>query len=226
MIRPLAWLWKTGIVSTFLAGFFVVLPIAITFALMGWAGNVLADWVGPGAKLGEALRAVGLRFVANETVAWVIGWAIVLAAIWALGVLVKSMSRHKLDEAFRAAVERIPVFNILYKPVAQVVGMLKRDGGDMKGMNVVYCAFGAEGGAGILGLLASDRVYCFNGRQYQIVYVPTSPVPMSGGILFVPAKSVHKVDMRVDDLMQIYFSIGVMSSKVIPERYVATAQPD
>ena len=56
--------------------------------------------------------------------------------------------------------ERIPLVNVLYRPVAQVVEMLQRDPTDkLQGMNVVYCAFGREGGAGFLGLLVSDQVY-------------------------------------------------------------------
>ena len=52
------------------------------------------------------------------------------------------------------------------------------------------------------------------------MYVPTSPLPMSGLVVFAAADSVQKVDMQVDDLMKICFSIGVMSSKVIPDQYV------
>ena len=80
--------------------------------------------------------------------------------------------------------------------------------------------FEGEAGAGFLGLLASDQVYRFNGQACQIVYVPTSPLPMSGLVVFAAADSVQKVDMQVDDLMKICFSIGVMSSKVIPDQYV------
>jgi uncharacterized membrane protein len=99
--------------------------------------------------------------------------------------------------------------------------MLQRDPADkLQGMKVVYCAFGGEAGAGFLGLLASDQVYRFNGQACQIVYVPTSPLPMSGLVVFAAADSVQKVDMQVDDLMKICFSIGVMSSKVIPDQYV------
>ena len=43
---------------------------------------------------------------------------------------------------------------------------------------------------------------------------------MSGLVVFAAADSVQKVDMKVDDLMKICFSIGVMSSKVIPDQYV------
>jgi len=46
MRQAFTWLWKTGIVSTFLAGLFVVLPIAITIGLMSWVGSTLAGWFG------------------------------------------------------------------------------------------------------------------------------------------------------------------------------------
>jgi uncharacterized membrane protein len=41
-----------------------------------------------------------------------------------------------------------------------------------------------------------------------------------GDPLNAAADSVQHVDMQVDDLMKICFSIGVMSSKVIPHQYV------
>jgi len=225
MTRSLHWAWQ-NLVSVFLAGLFIVLPIAITVAVMAWVGAFLRDWLGPESLMGKGLGQVGAQFVTNPTVASVLGWVAALVAIWVLGVFVISLGRNEVEKRFHSMVEQIPIVNILYKPVVQVVDMLKGDGqDDVKGMGVVYCSFGAEGGAGFLGLLVSDDVYRFGDREYKIVYIPTSPVPMSGGIIFAPAASVHKVDMHVDDLMQIYFSIGVMSSKVIPEKYIVPAVP-
>jgi uncharacterized membrane protein len=63
-------------------------------------------------------------------------------------------------------------------------------------------------------------VYRFNGQASRLVYVPTSPLPMSGVTVFAAVDSVHRVDMQVDDLMKISLSIGVMSSSVIPNQYV------
>jgi len=232
MTRAFGWFWKKGIVSTFLAGLFVLLPIAITIGLMSWVGGILAAWFGPGSVVGNALQRMGglepvepgdeIEFVAKLT-AWLIGCLIVLAAIWLLGLFARSIGKDTLAKGFNTAVEQVPLVNTLYKPVVQVVDMLKKDGNDdMQGMSVAYCAFGGEGGAGFLGLLVSEHVYHFADREYQVIYIPTSPVPMSGGIIFAPTSSVHKVDMTVDDLMQIYFSIGVMSSKIIPEQYMTT----
>ena len=213
--------WQRGIVSTFLAGLFALLPIVITLGIMAWAGGLLKEWLGPGSFVGQILSQLGLHFVTDPTVASVLSWVAVLLAIWLLGVLLKSVGRKRIEKAFQSVMERIPLINVLYGPVAQVVDMLQRDPTDkLQGMDVVYCAFGGEAGAGFLGLLASDQVYRFNGQACQIVYVPTSPLPMSGLVVFAAAGSVQQVDMKVDDLMKICFSIGVMSSKVIPDQYV------
>jgi len=221
MRRALGWFWKTGILSTFLTGLFAVLPIVITVGIMAWVGGLLKAWLGPESFVGKALFQMGLRFVTDPIVASVLGWVAVLLAIWFLGALLKWVGKKRIEKAFNATVERIPLVSVLYRPVAQVVEMLQRDPADkLQGMSVVYCAFGGEGGAGFLGLLVSDHVYRFNGQACQIVYVPTSPVPMSGAVVFAAADSVHRVDMQVDDLMKICLSIGVMSPKVIPDQYV------
>jgi hypothetical protein len=142
MIRTARWLWKTGILSTFLAGLFAVLPIVITVGIMAWVGGVLKAWLGPESFVGKALFQMGLRFVTDPIVASVLGWVAVLLAIWFLGALLKWVGKKRIEKAFGAAVERIPLVNVLYRPVAQVVEMLQRDPTDkMQGMSVVYCAF-------------------------------------------------------------------------------------
>ena len=221
MRRAFGWFWKTGMLSTFLAGLFAVLPIVITVGIMAWVGGLLKGWLGPESLVGKALLQMGLRFVTDPTVASVLGWIAVLLAIWFLGALLKSVGKKRIEKTFNAAVERVPLVNVLYRPVAQLVDLLQRKPTEtMQGMSVVYCAFGRERGAGFLGLLVSERVYRFNGQACQIVYVPTSPVPMTGAVVFAAADCVRRVDMQVDDLMKICLSIGVMSSKVIPGEYV------
>ena len=173
--------------------------------------------------MGEAFSWVVGEHV-SRTVATLIGWAIVLVAIWFLGVLVRSMAQGKVESIVERVVNQVPLLKNVYHPVSQVVGLLKSDEkADMRAMSVVYADFGEEGGPGFLGLLAGPQSYMFRQRECHVVYVPTSPVPMSGGIMFVPVERVHSVNLSLDDLMQIYFSLGVMSSKVVPEKYIQPA---
>ena len=161
-----------------------------------------------------------LRDETRQYLGTLLGWAIALGGIWLIGAVFKSLARHSMQKRFHKTMEKIPLISVIYKPVSQVVGMLQNDGDDqMKSMSVVYCAFGQAHGGGFLALLAAADVCTFGGRDCRVVYIPTSPVPMSGGIVFVPVEMIQEVDMQVDDLMQIYFSLGVMSPSVVPDAY-------
>ena len=229
----LNWLWARGIVSTFVSGWFAILPIVITVAIVGWVIGYLHAMLGPETVVGSTMQSIGLRLVGERydeqtrrVIASVVGWSLVLVGIWLIGLLVKSNLRQQYEAILKAIIERIPVVKAIYGTVVQVVGMLDREGqSDTKGMSVVYCSFGEHNGAGFLALLASSKTYHFRGQDCAIVYIPTSPVPMSGGIIFVPTHAVTKVDMTVDNLMQIYLSLGVLAPQSVPADYqAATSQ--
>jgi uncharacterized membrane protein len=171
------------------------------------------------------LREVGLRFVTDPAVATVIGWGLVLGGIWTLGVLMKSTARHRLDDMFHAVMHHIPLIGAIYKPISQVVKLLNRETqGDMQGMTVVFCAFGVPRSAGCLGFLATPERFRIHDQDYRLIYIPTSPIPTSGGLLFVPDHMITQVDMSAEDVMKIYFSLGVLASQVIPAQYHAAVR--
>ncbi len=222
----LTWIWRHGIVSSFVTGFFALLPIAITIAIMIWLGNVIHKWIGANSSIGQFLQKVGLQFVTDEWSAYLLGLLLLLAFIWIIGVMLKYVALHQLEKVFVNLFSRIPIFGDVFRPVSQVVSMFKKDqDNEMKGMSVVYCEFGQMSGGGFLGLLSSKKVFRFRGQDCFAVYIPTSPVPMSGGIVFVPKDSVQAIEMNLDDLMQIYFSMGIMSEKVVKEHYISTESP-
>ena len=221
MKRILQWIWRRGVLSTFLTGFFAVLPFVITIAIMAWVGSGLQQWVGPESPAGRGLRAIGLQFVTDEVVASVIGWALVVLGLWFVGAVVKSTAKYKLEEAVATVLNRIPIIKSIYKPVSQVVEMLRQDNpSDLQRMRVVYCRLGQDYGGGFLGLRASESIYHFGARPCYAVYIPTAPVPMTGGLLFVPVEDIEPIDMEVEDLIQICVSLGVMTSNVVPSRYM------
>lgn len=211
-------IWSRGILGTFAAGMFVILPLVLTIAIIGWIGSWVVGLIGPGSALGAALRNLGLWYVADPTVAEVIGWILVLIGIWGLGVIVKSTTRARIATSFDSVMGRIPLVRSVYRPVSQVVSLLQRNGeADVKSMSVVYCWFGEERSGGFLALLVSPRHFRMGDRDCHLVYIPTTPLPMSGGLIFVPIEKVRAVEMSVDDLMKIYLSLGVLADQVIPE---------
>lgn len=198
------------LVKCFLAGVFAVLPLVITILVVAWVTDLLNGLVGPKTFLGNKLSSVGLKFVGDTTVAYIIGWGLVLAGIFLLGILVQAGLKRLFEQITDAVIKRVPLIGKLYDTSRQLVDMMDNKGDDkLKGMSVVYCFFGRENGAGVLALLPTPKAISINGRDHHVVLVPQSPVPIGGGLLFVPADLVERVDMSVDAMMGIYVSMGV-----------------
>ena len=219
MKRFLSWLWMRGFISNFLTGLFAILPLVITLWIVNWAAGWLRSLIGPESLIGSGLRNLGLQFAANQYIATAIGWVLVIGSLWLIGLLVAGTARYHWQEWFDGTFRRIPLIKSVYGPVKQVIEMFsKRDEAAVAGMHVVHCAMGDDESASFLGLLPSGDVYRFNQQDCHIVYLPSAPMPMTGFNLFVPIDRVTKVDMDVEALMQIYFSLGVMTSSVIPKQ--------
>jgi uncharacterized membrane protein len=53
------------------------------------------------------------------------------------------------------------------------------------------------------------------GEPYLAVLVPTAPVPVGGGLLYVPKAWVTPAEVGVDGLTSIYVSMGITSHQYL-----------
>jgi uncharacterized membrane protein len=201
----------------FLAGLIAVLPLFITLAIITWVAGYVQQLFGPSTPFGQALRKFGLQFVSNDVGAFMIGLVLVLGLIFLIGVAVESGARTFLQRITDAVLHRIPVVGSIYGTSKQVVALFEqKDTAALKGMQVVMCYFGDQAGAGFLGLLVSPEQFRINDRDYQIVIVPTAPVPIGGALIFVPANVVERTTISVEGLMSIYVSMGITAGQFLP----------
>jgi uncharacterized membrane protein len=203
-------------VRWFLAGVFVILPVAITVSIIAWVAGLIRQLVGPDTPVGELLRSFGLHFVSSDALAYVVGVILVLAVIFAIGMAADAGARNLIQWLFDAVLKRIPIVGSVYGTSKQIVSMLdQKDASVLSSMKVVFCYFGKETGAGFLALLVSSERFRINAREYQIVIVPTAPVPIGGGLLFVPAETVQPTDLSVEGLTSIYVSMGITAGQFL-----------
>jgi uncharacterized membrane protein len=218
MFKLLSCGWRR-IVAYFVAGLLAILPLVLTVAIVIWVTTFLNDYLGPGTAVGKFLASVGLRLGSQGILAYLIGWTVVLAALFGLGMLVemgaKRLYHRMLDQLFR----RVPVVGSLYGSLTQLVGMFDRkDETELKAMSVVFCNFGSSEGPGVLALMPSPTPLKVEGRDYYVVIIPTAPIPFGGGLLFVPAHLVKPIDMSVDNFISIYVSMGVTTPDFLNKR--------
>jgi uncharacterized membrane protein len=195
---------------TFIAGLLVILPIVLTIALVVWVGNMLFTFVGPNSVVGTMLITLGFGFSASTWVAYLAGVLIVAFLIYVLGVIAESQLQHSVNNIIGNVMQRIPLIGYIYDMAKRLIAIVERkDDGGLKGMRPVWCFFGGEGGAAVLGLLPSPDTVTLGAETYHVVLIPSAPVPVGGALVYVPVKWVKPADIGIDGLMSIYVAMGV-----------------
>jgi uncharacterized membrane protein len=112
--------------------------------------------------------------------------------------------------------QRIPLVGNLYDVTKRFVAIVDRKDQDgLRSMSPVWCFFGGEGGAAVLGLLPMPKPIMIGDQPYYVVLVPSAPVPVGGCLVYVPVKWVKPADFGVEALMSIYVSMGVTSPQTV-----------
>ena len=198
-----------SIVSTWLAGLLVLLPLALTATVLVWAFTLLNRLVGPGSLVGRLFAAIGDPFSDHPGLAYLFGTLVLIAAIYVLGLVAQLGLKGPLKRLADVTLRRIPLVGSLYSLADRFVGLLdQKQEADIRAMSPVWCFFGGKGAA-VLALAPSAQPIDIDGRGYLAVLVPTAPVPFGGALLYVPAEWVRPADIGVDKLTAIYVSMGI-----------------
>jgi uncharacterized membrane protein len=198
-----------SLIATWLAGLLLLLPLALTLAVLAWALGFVIRLIGPDSLAGSLFAALGYPFSPNPALAYAFGALVLLVAIWLLGVVVRAGLKRPLRALTDRTLRRIPIVGGVYNVAERFVGLLdQQQGADIGAMSPVWCFFGGAGVA-VLALAPSPDAIDIEGRSYCAVLIPTAPVPFGGALLYVPADWVRPAKIGVDKLTAVYVSMGI-----------------
>lgn len=197
--------------ASFLTGIVVIAPVALTvwlvWAIMGWVDSVVLPLVPsnlrPEHYIGINLRGVGVIIFLIFTI--FVGWV-------AKGLIGKSLIRFG-----ESLVERMPVVRTIYSGVKQIAETVfaQSERSFEKACLVQYPRKGIWA-IGFISTTAkgevSDRAE--TAGELMSVFVPTTPNPTSGFLLFFPKEDVIELDMSVEEAAKLVISAGL----VYPDR--------
>jgi uncharacterized membrane protein len=220
-------------IRTFLTGLLALLPLAATLLLLTWVLQFLSKYLGPGSGVGQLLTSVGLGVTESELLGYVLGVLLVIVIVYAIGLLTEAGLQRGLARLINGIVLKIPVVRTIYDVAQKLVGLFARKEGDeLQSMTPVWLHFGgkkphpaspgspeqsgdAKGGTAVLGFLSTPHPVMINGQTYLAVLVPTAPVPVGGGLLYVPPDWVEPADIGMEAVTSIYVSMGVTSDQYL-----------
>jgi uncharacterized membrane protein len=196
--------------TPFVTGLLFLAPVLVTLIILNWLSGYLVAALGPKTPLGQLLGKAGMFFTPSPFAAFWAGLGMAAILVWLIGLAVQTRFRARLEGGLDGLISRIPGLGALYRPLAQFVRMMgSSPGGEMSGMSVVSVSFGDTVEA--LALLTSPRVHDFGQGPRYLILIPTAPVPVGGGMLFVETSRVKPVpSMGVDDLAKLYVTMGTL----------------
>ena len=215
-------------VRTLVTGLLALLPLAATLLLLAWVWQFLLRYLGPGSAVGQLLTTVGLGVAQSELVGYLLGMLLVVMLVYVFGLVVEAGLQRGLARLFDAVVKRIPVVRTVYDVIQKLVALFAHKEGDgVKSMSPVWLHFGGKKsasdqtddsnkvGTAVLGFLSTPEPVLISGQPYLGVLVPTAPVPVGGGLLYVPPDWVEPADIGMEAVTSIYVSMGVTSDQYL-----------
>ena len=141
------------------------------------------------------------------------------------GLLVTNFIGRALVDVGEDLLERIPFVRALYggvKSFSETV--LSKSGSSFKKVLLVEYP---RAGAWSIGFQTTDQLPEINARlgEPQVcVFIPTTPNPTSGFIIFVPRAQCIELDMNVDAAMKMVVTLGVVGPGAPPSHSVVAPQ--
>ena len=193
--------------ASFLTGLVVIAPIGLTLWLIwtvvgwidGWVLPLVPARFLPEQYIGINLRGVGVIFFLVFTV--IIGW------------LAKGLIGRSLIRWGESIVDRLPLVRSVYggvKQIAETVFAQSENNFDKACLiqyprpgiwAIAFISTEAKGEIARKIPLAEDKV---------AVFMPTTPNPTSGFLLFLPRKDVIELDLSIEDAAKLIISAGLV----------------
>lgn len=198
----------SGLRSSFLTGIVVIAPIGLTiwfiWSLMGFVDGVVLplvpDRFNPGEYIGINLRGIGVIIFLIFTV--VVGWI-------AKGLIGRSLIRFG-----ESLVHRMPVVRSIYSGVKQIAETVfaQSDRSFEKACLIEY----PRKGIWAIGFISTEAKGEIAEKPVNTsgpllsIFLPTTPNPTSGFLLYVPQQDVILLDMGVEDAAKLIISAGLV----------------
>ena len=187
--------------NKFLTGILTLLPIYITYLLLRFIIEFAPDI--------PYLRTITF-FSDKEVLADIIEFIGALLVIFLIGIVVSNVVGKRLFTFFESIMEKVPLINTIYTSSRQIMQTLTMPGkGNFK--QVVFIEYPRKG----LWTLAFVTAYSKSksNEQYVHIFLPTTPNPTSGLMLFVKEKDVRPSGLSVEEGLKTLISGGMIASK-------------
>jgi len=208
--------------AAFFAGLIALSPLLVTAFVLNW----LVDQVGGNFREfflfflpRRWLEIGGDSYPALVTFCWnVIAMLVAFFQVTLLGYLTRYVAGRLLFSQTERLMHRVPLIGAIYHSVKQIVETFSTQNRAVF-QKVVMVQF-PRPGVWAIGFLTNSGLQEAESRTQKSlssVFIPTTPNPTSGFLIFVPSEELTAMDMTVGEAMKLIVSGGAVSPKWPPQ---------
>ncbi len=205
----------SGLRNSFLTGIVVIAPVGLTvwliWTVIGWVDGVVLPFVPNSYHPENIIKTV----FGNDSQVRLRGLGLLFFLIFTtfVGWLAKGLLGRSLIRTAEGLVNRMPVVRSIYSGVKQIAETVfaQADRSFEKACIIEYPRKGIWA-IGFISTKARGEIKrrVNGGKELMSVFVPTTPNPTSGFLLFFPAEDIMELDMSVEDAAKLVISAGLV----------------
>ena len=205
---------KASIKRTLITGLIILTPILVSVWIVRFVFLQIHQSITPAVLNLLRLLGVGpwLETTFVNVGAPIFSVALAVIVIYLLGLLGGNVIGRQLLEGFERLLMQIPVVRGIYSATRQFLDTFSRDS-NQAFRKVVLVEYPRKG-LWTMALLTNEtkgEVALAYQEPMVSVFIPTTPNPTSGWLLFVPKKDVIELTMSVDEAFKMIISGGVLT---------------
>ena len=190
----------------FFVGLFSIIPMAATIWLINWILNI---FVGPGQSIISGVLPDFYWFVPIKPyVSWVVGFVLTILFVLICGYVISSVFGRYLFAKLEGLISQIPIVNTLYQTIKGVTESISNT--NKQAFTKVVLIEYPKDGIWTIALVTGESKNK-EGKKFYHLYLPTTPNPTSGFMLYIPVDNAIETDMSSEEAIKIIISGGSIS---------------
>ena len=200
--------------SSIITGVFVVIPIFLSLWAAWSLYSFLTDWAVPfSQEIADKTPQWISPFVAMQIVR-VASLIVVAICLFLIGLLAKITVGRKLLSFAESILLKLPIISFVYTTCKQIGDALWSSKSGNMFQQVVLFEYPRKGSYSV-GFLTSEVGEDFEiskkiGKPMVSVFMPTTPNPTSGFLMYIPKDECQFLDMSVSEAMRLIVSCGAV----------------
>jgi len=186
-----------------ITGLFSILPIALTY----WIILTLFQFF---SNPGKQIVTIIFKDHVPQYIPELAGFILTISFVYITGLLISNVLGKQIYIQFEKILLHIPFVNTVYRTIKQITSHLS--GPDRQAFKKVVFIEYPRKGIWTLSMVTGESKND-QGELYYHIFVPTTPNPTSGYLLYIPKINTCQTNMSIEEGMRIIISGGMLAPK-------------